>query len=706
MLIAHRVMLLTALFALCSFAQDVRTGTVVGTVTDSSGAAVAKATVTVTNTETRVVSRGETNTEGNYYVPFLNIGSYEVAVENTGFKKYVRSGIVLQAGSTTRINVELEVGALTQEVQVTAASPLLATDSAAVGGLDDAKKVRETPMLQSKPQHLMYYMQGASALNDGSYHILGQPAALINYTIDGASVKQSVRSEIGETNTSITPPVDSIEEAQVMSTGIPAEVGHAAGGAYNMVLKSGTNQLHFATEERYISEDFIYRSYFQQSVANIATAPFEYHNFDAVLGGTVVIPKVYNGRNRTFFFLAYRLDYDHEANTSTTQTPDQNMLNGNFFFGGLGYPIYDPKTITCTNPAGCASGTGWTATPFAGNQIPQSRFDPVAVKFLSFHPYQLPNTAGFYSATGPNSNYIDLTHYLSDRQGHIAKIDQQIGDHDKLFVRYAWNKFRVVVGRNAVQYAWTAIDNTTFSYGLPEPIDERNVTLSEIHNFGPATVNEFRVAYQRRNDNISPVLNNGGWAGILGIPGVGPQTFPGFVGASGGSSVTWTANPGGYEQPLGQLPHSQRGFSARRQREPRARRPHHQMGLSGHCDPRKRCAGDAAVRNLQLHHRGKRPAQHAQYRQHVRVFSARFRNVGYVYEPPYRLPAALVVAPGLRAGRLAGYAQPHDQFRSAIQLRVSRQHEIRSQIAIRSHGDGPAYREDGGDYPSEGHGIW
>jgi len=310
-----------------------------------------------------------------------------------------------------------------------------------------------------------------------------------------------------------------------------------------MVLKSGTNQLHFATEERYINKDFIYRAYFQQSVANIATAPFEYHNFDAVLGGPVVIPKVYDGRNKTFFFLAYRLDYDHEANTSTTSTPDQAMLNGNFSFGGLGYPIYDPKSITCTLAAGCPGSTGWTATPFAGNQIPQSRFDPVAVRFLAQNPYQLPNTTGFYSATGPNNNYSDLTHYLSDREGYVLKIDEQVSSTDRFFARYAGNMFREPVGRNAVQYRWGLIDATQYSYGLREPIDVRSVTLGEYHNFGPTLINEFRLAYQRRNDTVTPILNGQGWAGVLGIPGVGPQTFPGFVGASGGSSVTWTANP-------------------------------------------------------------------------------------------------------------------------------------------------------------------
>ena len=543
-LVGRSTLIILAL-ATWSFAQDVRTGTLVGTVTDSTGAAVPSAQVTVVNIQTKVEAHGQTTAEGEYHVPFLNLGQYEVGVEAQGFKKFLRSGVVLQAGETVRIDVQLEVGAVSQEIEVTGASPLLATDSAVVGGLDDAKKVQETPMIQSKPQHLMFYMEGAMSDNGGTYHILGQPPALINYTIDGANAKQSVRSVIGETTTAVTPPVDSVAEAQVWTTGIPAEVGHAAGGTYNMVLKSGTNQLHFATEERYINKDFIYRSYFAQSVALIQNAPFEYHNFDAVLGGPIVIPKIYDGRNKTFFFLAYRLDYDHEANVSTTTTVDQAMLNGNFSFGGLGYPIYDPKSITCTLAAGCPGSAGWTATPFAANQIPQSRFDPVAVKFLAQNPYQLPNTTGFYSATGPNNNYSDLTHYLSDREGYILKIDEQISSSDRFFARYAGNMFREPVGRNAVQYKWGLIDNTQYSYGLPEPIDVRSVTLGEYHNFGPSLINEFRVAYHRRNDTVNPTLNNQGWAASLGIPGVGPQTFPGFVGASGGSSVAWTANPSG-----------------------------------------------------------------------------------------------------------------------------------------------------------------
>ncbi len=542
-----------AMFGLVSavFGQNLATGTLVGTVTDNTGGVVAGAAVTVTNTQTQVVSRAVTNAEGSYYVPFLALGSYQVAVEAAGFKKYEQTGIAINAGETPRIDVKLQIGAVTEEIKVTASAPLLETDSPVVGQVDDMKTVHDTPMMQAKAQNLMYYMEGAQVNNDGTFHILGLPANLLSYNIDGAAIKQSVRSVIGTLTTAITPPVDSIAEAQVWSTGIPAEMGHTAGGAYNMVLRSGTNELHFSAEERYIPKDFLHRSYFQQALEN---SPFEYHMFFSSLGGPVYVPKVYDGRNKTFFFLSYGLNYDHEQNPLVTSTPDAGMLSGNFAFGGLGLPIYDPKSIVCPATAnGCPNGVGYTSTPFPANQIPQNRFDPVAVKFLSFNPYNAPNTAGFFSNTGPNNNYTDNTHYLSDREGYIVKIDQQIASNHKLFFRFAWNMNREPIGRNAVQYKWGAIDNTAFSYGLREPIDIHNWVLGDVYNFGPTLINEFRIAYQRRTDTISPLLNNQGWAATLGIPGVGPQTFPGLVGASGGSSVAWTANPSGTAAPTGNL---------------------------------------------------------------------------------------------------------------------------------------------------------
>jgi hypothetical protein len=527
-------------------AQDLRTATLVGTVTDSSGASVANAAVTVTNTDTQVVTHSKTNDAGAYYVPFLNIGNYQIVIEFPGFKKFEQVGLILNAGETPRIDVRLEVGAVTDEVRVTGQAALLETDSAVVGSVTTAKEIHDTPIPQSKPQHFMYYQEGAQANNDGTYHILGQPETQMSYTLDGVTAKQALGKVLGDTNTLITPPVDTLQEAQVFTTGIPAEIGHSAAGAYALTTKSGTNQLHFSAEERYINKDWLHRQVFNQGAT---TTPFEYHNFNATLSGPISIPKLYNGKNRTFFLLGYRLDYDHETNFATVNVPTQAELNGNFSFNGLGQPIYDPKTITCGAAAGCANGTGYVATPFVGNAIPLSRFDPVAVKFFSLNPYNLPNLTPTFTTTGPTNDFISGNHYISDRQGFLGKIDQAIGDKQRVFVRYIWNKYRVIGSRNNVLFNWTAIDNTALGFGLPEPIDERNIAFGYINTLSPTLINELQIGYQRRNDSVYPATANQGWAETLGIPGVGPQTFPGLVSA-GSSSVTWTANPGGGSRTL------------------------------------------------------------------------------------------------------------------------------------------------------------
>jgi len=260
-------------------AQEIRTATLVGTVTDSSGAVVSNAKISVKNVDTSAVTPGTADSAGEYYIPYLGIGNYEVTVEATGFKTYVRTGLFFDAGQTPRIDVQLQVGALTEKVEVTEAAPLLATDTAVVGSIDYAKEASEAPIPQSKPQHLMYYMEGTNVDSSGGNHINGLPESQLAFTSDGASIKQSIRSVIGDTVTSISQPVDSIQQAQVWTTGIPAEMGHSAAGAFTIVTKSGTNELHFTGDDRYINKDFIHRSYFQQGKMNV----FVYRAGDQVL---------------------------------------------------------------------------------------------------------------------------------------------------------------------------------------------------------------------------------------------------------------------------------------------------------------------------------------------------------------------------------------------------------------------------------------
>jgi hypothetical protein len=538
-----------SLFAIAgaAHAQDLRTATLVGTVTDGTGAIVPNAAIAVVDVDTQVVTSGKSNQDGAYYLPFLIPGNYRLTIEAQGFKKFEQSGLVLNAGETPRVDVKLEVGAMSEKIQVTAQAPLLSTDSAVVGSITVTKEIHDTPIPQSKPQHFMYYSEGSQANNDGTYHILGQPEQQLGVTLDGITSKQAIGTVLGDTSTLVTPPVDTLQEAQVFTTGIPAEIGHSAAGAYSLTTKSGTNELHFSAEERYINKDWLHRQIFNQGATN---TPFEYHNFNTTLSGPVVIPKIYNGKNKTFFLLGWRLDYDHETNNATVSVPTQDELNGNFSFAGLGQPIYDPKTISCA-ASSCANGTGYVATPFPNNTIPLNRFDPVSARFLSLNPYNLPNLASTFTTTGPTNNYLSGNIYLTDRQAYLWKIDQNISNRQRLFFRYMWNKFREIGGRNNILFAEPGriFDNTGFGYGLPEPIDLHNYALGYIFTIGPTLINELQIGYNRRNQDIYATTANQGWAETLGIPGVGPQTFPGFV-ASGSSSVTWTANPGGSSRTL------------------------------------------------------------------------------------------------------------------------------------------------------------
>ena len=144
----------------CSSPRTYKSATVVGTLTDPTGAVIPNATVTLTNTATSVTAHATTNAEGAYYIPFQPAGTYTLTIDATGFKKYVQTGIILEIGQTPRFDVRMDVGTTSQQVEVTAANPLLATDNAVVGGTVDAKVIHDVPMVQAKPQHLMFYLQG------------------------------------------------------------------------------------------------------------------------------------------------------------------------------------------------------------------------------------------------------------------------------------------------------------------------------------------------------------------------------------------------------------------------------------------------------------------------------------------------------------------------------------------------------------------
>ena len=418
----------------------------------------------------------------------------------------------------------------------------------------------------------MYYALGAESGGTNTYELAGLSGLYLNYSLDGVEAKQTPRSAVGDVNNSAMPAVDALAEAHVWATGIPAELGHSAGGAENMVTKSGTNQVHWTAEERYINKDWIHHELFQDGPL---TTPFEYHNFDTTLGFPIYIPHIYDGRNKSFLFLAERFDYDHETDEQVASVPSLNMLGKDpsnpgpyeFNWASNAQPIYDPATYACVGGTGptCTGGT-WTGAQFGSpaqtgvvggattctigtpgcNVIPANRIDPVAKAFLALNPYQAPTNTNTNVTTGPSNNLNANNNYLADKEGLMFRFDQVLGAKDKLYVRWLTNQYHNVPGRQSIVYNPAEdylLDATSASYARPEPFNTNNGIFAETHVFSSSLINEFRYGYMRRSDNLTVFSENQGWAGKLGMPGVPGSTFP-LWNSTSNSNASWSAGPG------------------------------------------------------------------------------------------------------------------------------------------------------------------
>jgi hypothetical protein len=453
----------------------------------------------------------------------LNPGPYELKIEAAGFRTYVRTRIELRAAESPRIDATLELGAITESVMVSGSAPLLATETATASASIAAQTVERTPIMQARVYNLFQYLPGV-ADSVSSLNPLGQrPLAIGNYT-DGVNGKAPVtQTTTGDSTTETT--MDSLEEVRVLTTGIPAEYGRTGPGLLVSVLKSGTNEIHGTADDHWECGACIHRKYFD-------TLPSEtvYHQFQASLSGPVYIPKLYDGRNKTFFLMGYDQHHERAADGTTTQVPSLEMLSGNFSFNGVGYPIYDPSSTRLQN------GT-WVRDPIPGNQIPRSSFDPVAVNFLSYGPWKQPNAAGFITATGPQQNLISNRWKRVYAPRYNVKLDHQISPAHKFFVRWNYNLNTNKARENQdVSLNWDVITpgydkwaNVTTSYGV-----------SDTYTISSSMVNEFRVNFNRYTRYVLPAADGQGWAAKLGIPGVPADHFPTFA------NLGFGVSPGGY----------------------------------------------------------------------------------------------------------------------------------------------------------------
>jgi hypothetical protein len=515
-----------------ALAQTTGTATLVGTVTDNTGAVVPGATVTVVNIETQFVYNGQTSPEGSYYVPNINPGTYRLTLEAQGFKRYVREGVTLRTSEQPRIDVQLEVGTVTESINVTGAAPLLETETTSTGQILEGDTIVKIPVLQKYAFRVLLYLPSTSNIN--GTHVVGQRDRALGYTMDGISGKEPVRSPVTATNQITSTTIDALQEVKLFTTGMPAEFGHSAGGLLSTVFKSGTNLWHGSAEDRYIQKALIHRNKVEQLPRN---NPFTYHELSATMSGPIYFPKLYNGKDKTFWLFGFQRHHEKASETFTGAVPSPEMLAGNFNFGGLN-PIFDPATTAFGPNSGCPAGQAecWYRLPFPNNQIPANRFDPAVRNYLGRNPFTPENNTqrAINAASGPTHNLIAPTQYRSYRTRFDGKVDHQFSANHKIFGRYSHVRHRSWRDRYSPEIAWREIDYRA----VPIPIDQRNVVISDTYTISPTMINEARLGYNRRRGTVFPSTIGQDWAGQLGIPNVGPETFPHFQACNNQSSCT------------------------------------------------------------------------------------------------------------------------------------------------------------------------
>src|SRR5262245_20353280 len=257
------VVVLAAVAATAALAQVAGTATLVGAVTDTTGAVVPGAKVVVVHAATSFRSETTTSPEGNYFIPYLNPGTYQITLEASGFKRYVRDGLVIRTAEMPRVDIVLEVGSATESVTVTAAAPLLATETAVAGQVLQGESIVRIPVQQTAASRMLYFYPGV--ISSSGYHILGQRSRGITFTLDGVTAKQPGNATFGDNDEIIQVSPESIQEAKVNTSGLTAEYGHAAGGGINIMIKSGTNEPHGSLGFQHVWKRLGHRDYLQQA---------------------------------------------------------------------------------------------------------------------------------------------------------------------------------------------------------------------------------------------------------------------------------------------------------------------------------------------------------------------------------------------------------------------------------------------------------
>ncbi len=490
---------LFALFAIAASAQLATTTSLVGTISDSSGNVIQGAKVTAIETGTLDTYNGTTNDQGYYSIDFVRVGRYNITVEQPGFQKITKTGIQVDINQAVRTDFTLAIGALSQSVTVEAAVTAIKTDDASVSEVLSTRSVAELPLNGRDPMMLAITTPGVTLGQKSSstgtppgedFNGAGTREIQNSMSLDGISIMNNLI-----TTTPTRPMVEAIQEVEVQTGTYSAQYGAYLGVHINMITKSGTNQFHGAAVEFFRNQVLDARNYFTLPTPANPTAskpPLRQNQFGVEFDGPVIIPKLYNGRDKTFFMATYEGFRLVQSTTSLSTELPPAFFTGNF--SAVATPIKDPLNGNAV---------------FQGNIIPANRISPIVQKLQQYYPgANLPGLASNYSVPVPSKAFYDQT---------VDRIDQNVGDKVRLYVRAHYQNW-TTFGGNAVPVN----SNTT-------PFTTTNYTVGYTHTLTPNLVNDLRVGRNFFNTSTVNPFSTAGMANAgtaLGIPGFnGDSTF-------------------------------------------------------------------------------------------------------------------------------------------------------------------------------------
>jgi hypothetical protein len=550
------------------FAQSDR-GTITGTISDPAGAVVANAAIEARNTATGGVYPAASSATGNYTLAELPAGTYEITVAVPGFKKLIRPGLIVQAAQTIRVDAMLEVGSSAESVTVNEEAPMLKTESGELSQTVATQTMDALPLLQlgsdssgvRNPYNVVAMLPGTlyAPVTTGfdvgpTVRVNGGANGSETILIDGMDATNQLGQGANEQN---APGMDSIQEWTVQASNYSAEFGQAGSSVMNVTMKSGTNQFHGSLFEYLQNEDLNAGQPYTNNGSGGLLRPVQRRNdFGGTFGGPIWIPKVYNGRNKTFFFFSGEEFLQNQAVLpNTISVPTQAYRNGDFSAAitaagnknlgtdPLGRPIiantiYDPNTQQVVK--------GQTVTnPFPGNIIPTARLDPVALKIQSLMPQPFCVAGPPCSTTGVVGNFQNTEQENRNSEIPSLKLDQLIGDKDKL--SFFWSR--------TLTLCLTCYGDD----GLAQPISDtfggaiyaHRERLNYDRTLTPTVLLHLGAGYDANDlgrPSVTPSYDGCGNLGLCSSAISHPSTFPEFTGladniAGGFGSATQPLGP-------------------------------------------------------------------------------------------------------------------------------------------------------------------